>query len=92
MSRLSEISPKFKDHYFCRLAVSDHLHECVSLFAGWQTEKAKSGKESKEAESIKTQFELELTDLLILLEELIPEELVQGRLRRFAENAERKTE
>jgi hypothetical protein len=87
MSRLTEVSSKFADHYVCKLAVLDHMQEVIEVHRQWQAVKAVS---PKDAEVLLSQFNKGLADCLLLLEELVPAAAAEQRLLKFAANADSK--
>lgn len=57
-----QINEKFKNKYFRRLSIIDHLRECLQRYDKYKL----SGREEKE--SLEYELDKELMDLLILLE------------------------
>jgi hypothetical protein len=87
MSRLTEVSPKYEDHYFAKTVLIDHCQEVVDLYRAWKVKKIYDGTvDAKLTIAIRNG----MADLLLLLEELVPPELAEKRLEKWAANANRK--
>lgn len=76
-----QISKKFKDKYFRRLSIVDHLRECIQRYDKYKL------SEKDKRESLEYELDKELMDLFILLEVHKSEHkiLYKKRIERFLE-------
>lgn len=76
------------DPYFRKLAILDHLRECLIIDEEIKEQKNKIlDKGNPTLKNLEYHFENELTDLYILLKHEVTEENIEERMEKFVKNA-----